>query len=165
MNSCLQCGAETTNPKFCGRSCAATYNNTRHPKRAPENTCVDCGTPIATRRTRCRPCNGEWQSLRVLGDATTLSEAILRQSKSIDKHGKASTFAFIRARARAIIKREGTTACEWCGYDKHVEVCHEPAISSYSLDTLVSDINKRENLLVLCRNCHWEHDKLGRRHA
>ena len=27
MVKCLFCGNETSNPKFCGRSCAASYNN------------------------------------------------------------------------------------------------------------------------------------------
>lgn len=29
MNLCLNCGKETTNPKFCSKSCAACYNNKR----------------------------------------------------------------------------------------------------------------------------------------
>jgi len=31
VNKCLECGAETNNPKFCSRSHAATYNNKRRP--------------------------------------------------------------------------------------------------------------------------------------
>jgi predicted nucleic acid-binding Zn ribbon protein len=41
---CLTCSQETSNPKFCSSSCAATYNNTgrrRHGK--PPNNCKVCG--------------------------------------------------------------------------------------------------------------------------
>ena len=31
-NQCLQCGKETTNPKFCSKSCSASYTNIRLPK-------------------------------------------------------------------------------------------------------------------------------------
>lgn len=30
---CLWCGKETKNPKFCSRSCSASYNNHHNPKR------------------------------------------------------------------------------------------------------------------------------------
>ena len=32
MNLCLNCGKETTNPKFCSRSCSATFNNKKREK-------------------------------------------------------------------------------------------------------------------------------------
>jgi hypothetical protein len=33
MNECLNCSSETTNPKFCCRSCSAALNNRLFPKR------------------------------------------------------------------------------------------------------------------------------------
>lgn len=42
---CLTCCQETSNPKFCSSSCAATYNNTgrrRHGK--GPNNCLCCGS-------------------------------------------------------------------------------------------------------------------------
>lgn len=36
-NNCLICQKETINPKFCGSSCAAKYNNVRKPKRTTES--------------------------------------------------------------------------------------------------------------------------------
>ena len=53
---CLECGKPTSNPKFCGRSCAAKYNNKKSPKRALEGSCKLCGTPIPSSRTYCKQC-------------------------------------------------------------------------------------------------------------
>lgn len=42
---CLQCSQETSNPRFCSKSCSATFNNTgrrRHGK--GPNTCPCCGS-------------------------------------------------------------------------------------------------------------------------
>jgi len=44
MNTCLQCGKFTKNPKFCNQSCAASYNN--QGKRRHGNAggnCLECG--------------------------------------------------------------------------------------------------------------------------
>jgi hypothetical protein len=161
-NLCVGCSAETSNPKFCSRSCAAKYNNKegRSPKRKPEGFCKDCGVPNTKSRSRCRPCYIKWQSDRVLTDNVTLEEAVLRY----DKHHPSSAFALVRTRARVIMKRSGRYGvCEWCGYDKHTEACHKKGISEFPPQTLLSEINSPDNLMALCPNCHWEHDKLDRR--
>lgn len=43
---CTQCNNETQNPRFCSRSCAATYNNKKYPKRKLQGTCLVCVAPI-----------------------------------------------------------------------------------------------------------------------
>lgn len=48
--------------------------------------------------------------------------------------------------------------CAICGYDKHFEVVHIKSVSSFSDDTLISEINDIENLVALCPNHHWEYD-------
>lgn len=50
--------------------------------------------------------------------------------------------------------------CENCGYDKHYEVCHIKAVSDFSEDSKIEDINSIDNLKALCPNCHWEFDNL-----
>lgn len=57
MNKCKNCGEETTNPKFCNRSCAAIYNNKKYPKRHPEGKCKTCGKPISTQNRYCNNCS------------------------------------------------------------------------------------------------------------
>ena len=53
---CLCCNNETSNPKFCNSSCAASYNNTTSPKRKLTNTCKTCSELIPSKDTYCSPC-------------------------------------------------------------------------------------------------------------
>lgn len=48
--------------------------------------------------------------------------------------------------------------CFICGYDKHVEVAHVKAVSDFSGDATVNEINNINNLVGLCPNHHWEFD-------
>lgn len=57
------------------------------------------------------------------------------------KHHKSSAFALVRGRARAVAKKLGMTCCKACGSDKHFEVAHIKAISSFPDTTLVSEVN------------------------
>ena len=56
--NCLQCKSETNNPKFCSKSCAATFNNLSGlaNRRKPEGSCRQCKVPISTRKTWCDNC-------------------------------------------------------------------------------------------------------------
>jgi hypothetical protein len=151
MNTCLMCEKETSNPKFCSRSCAASYNNKKVPKRKPEHKCIDCGKPINANKSRCKEHYLIWVKTREVKDMT-LSEAIYQ------KHHRSSAYALVRTRARAAAKKYNMNVCENCGYDKHVEIAHKQGISTFTGDTLISIINARENLMALCPNCHWEYD-------
>ena len=67
--------------------------------------------------------------------------------------------AVIRKHAQFIYeKNNGNKFCSICGYDKHIQVCHIKSVSSFSEDSLVTDINAKENLIGLCPNHHWEYD-------
>jgi len=46
--NCLRCNTETTNPKFCSKSCAAAWNNSHSTKRpkAARKPCIVCGKPV-----------------------------------------------------------------------------------------------------------------------
>ena len=48
--------------------------------------------------------------------------------------------------------------CLVCKYSNHVEVAHVKAVSKFSDDTLVSEMNDLQNLMYLCPNHHWEYD-------
>ena len=51
-----------------------------------------------------------------------------------------------------------TARCQHCSYDKHVELAHLKAVASFPKETKLKDINHPDNVLVLCRNCHYEYD-------
>jgi len=143
--NCVQCNKETSNPKFCSKSCSVTYNNKFKAKRQVENQCKTCSAPVSTRLVYCKSCK------KTYGDCT------LREA-SYTKHHKSSTFAMVRTRARAVASKLGWISCSVCGYDKHIEIAHKKPIASYSLETRISEINHPDNLIALCPNCHWEFD-------
>ena len=151
MVKCLFCEKHTSNPKFCSRSCAASYNNKKVPKRKPEHKCLDCGNPITANRARCMEHYLIWIKNKEVKDMT-LKEAIY------EKHHKSSAFSLVRTRARAIGKKLGFTKCLKCGYNKHIEIAHIKPISSFSDDIMISEINSKQNIMPLCPNCHWEYD-------
>lgn len=43
ITKCLFCSSETTNPKFCNSSCAASYNNTIPKRQKIFKICLTCG--------------------------------------------------------------------------------------------------------------------------
>jgi len=53
---CETCGRETSNPRLCSRSCAATSNNAAFPKRKPEGECERCWAAISRRKRYCEAC-------------------------------------------------------------------------------------------------------------
>ncbi len=146
--NCLNCGKETSNPKFCSRSCFVSYSNRAAPKRkAKPKTCKHCGVQIPRGRSVCDDCNPsyvDWTK-RTIGDIRKITPYQVN--------------AMIRDGARQVFKRsEQPRICRNCGYSKHVEICHIRGISTFPDDTPVSVINDPSNLVALCPNCHWEFD-------
>lgn len=148
MTNCLTCNTPTSNPKYCSRSCSAVASNKAVPRRKPEGNCVTCLEPIKSSRTYCKLC---FQQTQI--DWSAVSYADISGKRAYQKHSR------IRDLARRAIKQSGQSmTCVVCGYDKHVEVCHIKAISKYSIDTKISEINHPDNLVLLCPNHHWELD-------
>lgn len=150
---CLNCSQETSNPKFCSRSCAAKYNNRAFPKRALESICADCKRPCSKSRSYCRSCWKQRQENQFLNRLDTIKLSKLQDKRAYQVNSQ------IRTWARQIYqKSEKPKQCAVCGYDRHYEVCHIKPISDFSPDSLLSDINSLNNLIALCPNHHWELD-------
>jgi predicted restriction endonuclease len=67
--------------------------------------------------------------------------------------------SLIQGHALSIWKRFGTeNMCSICRYDKYTEVCHIKAVSSFSDNATILEINNISNLISLCPNHHWEYD-------
>jgi|SRR5579864_2441946 len=142
---CLSCGKDTDNPRFCSRSCAATYNNHSSPKRRKH--CRHCGLRIHGRRTVCDSCNPSYV------DWSTVTIRTMTAKRAYQVHSR------IRELARKIYRdSEKPKCCIICGYSIHYEVCHITAIQDFPLDTLISKVNSLDNLIALCPNHHWEFD-------
>ena len=151
MNKCECCGIETTNPKYCSRSCAATVSNRKSPKRPRlKHYCKHCGVEIPrashkTRRTACDNCRGD------IVDWTQVTYGETKAKRKYQIHSR------VRDLARVAYKRSGKPlACEECGYDTHVVIHHKKPIGEHSDDTPIAEINSMENLMCLCPNHHWE---------
>ena len=110
--------------------------------------CV-CGKYKDKRTLVCKDCNN--LKMREKWDTLTIGE------KVYDKH-KYAKYSYVRYIARTLALEAGVKCCQSCGYDKHYEICHIKAISEFTSDTLIKDINSLNNLIALCPNCHWEFD-------
>lgn len=149
MNQCMECGRQTTNPKFCSRSCAARYTNRFSPKRKIRAFyCQTCGRPTTHRRKYCDA--HQPNALKSYDDATI---------EDIRRYAKYQANALIRRLARRAY-RVGRLPlhCSVCGYSKHVEICHIHAIEKFPEQTHLSEVNSLNNLVALCPNHHWEFD-------
>ncbi len=148
IQSCLVCGKQTNNPKYCSKSCSATDTNHKFPKRVRlKSYCIHCGVPVTYRRTTCDSCNPS------IIDWSTVTLRDLKSRYPYQKHTR------IRSLARSYYKNsDKPKKCCNCGYDKHYEVCHIKPINSYNSTATVAEINSLHNLIGLCPNCHWEFD-------
>lgn len=147
---CLHCNKETSNPKYCSKSCSAKANNVLFPKKIKTNSCKGCKISITSSRTYCDLC---WTTRPTY---STLRDKPLSQVRGERRYQKSS---YIREHSRSVfLKNNPNPKCYNCAYDKHIEVCHIKAISSFEDSTLISEINSISNLVGLCPNCHWEFD-------
>ena len=48
--------------------------------------------------------------------------------------------------------------CLICGYNRHVDIAHLKAVSSFPDTAFIGEINDINNLMALCPNHHWEFD-------
>lgn len=145
---CQVCSIETTNPKFCSRSCAAKVNNVK-PKRGLQGKCHTCSTIISSSRKYCIEHKGTRATRRYIlenGVKRTMTLAECRQQ-----------YSGIRNHARRQLKNI-PQVCIRCGYDKHVQAAHIRAITTFPPETLLGVVNHVTNLMFLCPNCHWEYD-------
>jgi len=151
MKECKNCGKQISNSKkFCNRSCAATYNNKHYPKRTKGREvpkCLGCGNEIAKvggyyrydRKYCSNKCQGNY-----------ISKQLLSEWKS----GKP---VFVKSGLPLWLKRhlleEANHKCSSCGWGEK-----NPYTNNYTLevDHIDGDAynNLKENLRVLCPNCH-----------
>ena len=151
MSVCQHCGRETTNPKYCCRSCSAKQTNRLYPRRRQTpRYCQRCGELLASgnrRRKFCLSCNPQ----TVDWNKVTLAD--LTGKRRYQKHSRLRELA-----RRTYIQSGQPLCCAVCGYDKHFEVCHLRAMNKFPDTTPVQNVNGLENLIALCPNHHWEFD-------
>lgn len=138
--------------KYCSRSCSATVTGHTHPKRTKTTVyCIYCKLEIPYGRKYCKnkDCNKSFLKCN-------FSEITLEQITAQAKYQKS---ARIRQHARdTFLRSKNPKCCKVCKYELHIEICHIKPIKSFSLTTLIKEVNAIENLIALCPNCHWELD-------
>lgn len=142
--------------KYCSRPCASKAigaklqkHNRVSGKKKPPRVCGMCPKELGSSNTSglCVTCYLA-RATKHRGQ-TTLQE--LRQT-----HTTAEFHAKVRAWARK--EYDGPKACEVCGYDTHVDICHIRPVAAFPSGTRIDEVNRRSNLVALCRNHHWEFD-------
>ncbi len=162
---CLCCNASFYRPKssktngntFCSSSCAATWNNKGKQKNPPKSReCKRCGTSFFRlnddRSYLCRDCRNNKKTTKNI----TLVECIEKLSVK-GKHPSWKT-THVRHHNAAYNRALKKLPCQKCGYSTHVELAHIKAVSSFPDSAYLEEINSSDNILVLCRNHHWEFD-------
>lgn len=86
--------------------------------------------------------------------STTLQEAAAGYAGK-DKYARVRNAA--RAQYKNLVKN-GT--CARCGWRYHVEVCHIKPIGAHEETDTVGYVNRMDNIILLCPNCHWLLDNM-----
>jgi hypothetical protein len=140
--TCLHCGTETTNPKFCNHSCSASYTNKN---RAAVNTCKNCNSSIPKRNIYCNnSCQQEYQ--RKLKIQDFLDGKYIGQPLQFKSSSWIKTFLLENSNYKCSSCGIGE---EWNGKPLTLEIDHVDG-KAYN--------NTLENLRIICPNCHSQTD-------
>ncbi len=133
---CKNCSIQTSNPSFCSLSCSTSYANKNKPKRKKvEKLCKLCDKIVDKRSTVCKEhrkiyrieewLNGEWSG----GSNTRLSTSV-----------------------RNFLLQEADYTCK-CGFNTPHPTDGASILEVNHIDGDGSN-HRRENLEILCPNCH-----------
>jgi hypothetical protein len=159
VNTCANCNNPIPNgKKFCNSSCAAKLNNRLFPKRKKEehNLCIGCKKPLTrykgNRKSQtCKQCRESILDISTKAQAQAISRSwgSKNPSESIRQHAKRRAVRYGIDRSR----------CECCGAVGKTDLCHIRAIQEFPPYAMISEINAKENLAAMCRDCHLLHDR------
>jgi hypothetical protein len=123
---------------FCSASCAATYNNKNFPKRKVEGSCKSCNCAITTKHKFCVSCRGD----RKRGVLKVISNNLKR---------KPLEGLISRDSIKNRIFETQEKYCESCGL--HTWMDEPIMLELHHIDGSGKN-NLRDNLQILCPNCH-----------
>lgn len=156
-NMCICCSSPLSyvdaikhKKKFCSRSCAATHNNLKYPKRSKsKNTshqicnCVHCGVSFTT-HTQVKYCSMRCSSNHRKKEL--ISDWLSGKIDGGDWYG-------VKSFVRNYVFDKFGNKCSLCEWDKRNPVTGKLALEIDHIDG--NPYNHIEsNLRVLCRNCH-----------
>jgi len=119
------------------------------PKRQKTKQCKACAVKIVSSRTYCDLC---WSKVHEAQRAPNITLGELKETHPYGFHSK------IRQHSSSVGK-DLPDECSYCGYNKHVHVCHIKDVKDFPDDVLYREVvNSIDNLIKLCPNHHWEFD-------
>lgn len=139
---CLYCKFETSNPKFCSKSCAAKYNNRKFPKRSGEGICKTCKVSISSARSYCSDC---WDGNKTIH--------LNKLNKWISGEWSGGTARGLSNTVRSYLLEQSNYCCSKCGFNKNHPDDNKTILEINHINGDGTD-HKKENLEVLCPNCH-----------
>ena len=141
--NCTKCdlpfNSKRPSQRFCSAVCRTAFNSKRWAA-TNQKICTKCGAKCKHTSTICKLCQ---------------TDSTLCRTKTV---GDCKDSSEIRNFNRSWNKHLVSLPCQVCGYSLHVELAHIKPISSFSKRTLLSVVNDPSNILVLCRNHHWEQE-------
>jgi hypothetical protein len=149
-----------SNLYYCNSSCAAKVNNKTSVKRPRLiRLCSTCTKPISPRRKNkiCLTCADSIKKKRLEKFKEMTLEELQQLPNLVGKH-TSWTNGYIHSYNRLWNSKKMSKSCVRCGYSLHVELAHIKGIADFDKSAKLVDVNSRDNLLSLCRNCHWEFD-------
>lgn len=140
--------ARTCNNHYCSVKCSNSVNN-KSRKRSRKSKYCRCGCDITYRQNLKSKICDDCRLMKTVDNQTV--------EQAISNYSGTNRYRKIRDSAHNKYKKLATN-CQICNYSNHVEICHIKAISTFSLDTLVKEVNAKDNIAFLCPNHHWELD-------
>lgn len=133
---------------FCNNECFIAYKKeNKKPK-----YCKHCNVQLKSNTIKCcdncNPNKKDWSKIFLI---------------DYKKHYGSNLTTYhsrLRSLARSIYKKSNKPKyCVNCKYNLHYEVCHIKDVRNFDGNATIAEINDLDNLVALCRNCHWEFDK------
>lgn len=150
MNNCIQCGKKTENPKFCNKSCSASWTNKNFPKKRKNlkiSECLNCSkvfeyNPSHSKGKYCsNSCQMHFKKSQII-------EMWKKDPKSSIKTGYK-----ISSTIRNYLIEKAEKKCSLCKWGEMNEHTGNVPLEIHHIDGDCSN-NSEENLQVLCPNCH-----------
>lgn len=149
MKQCLNCGKEHNKPKFCSRSCSATYNNKKFPKRSrtawETSVCKHCGVKFdyQTHKSTGKFCSNDCS-------AANKKQTTIDKWKAGELNHTGHGYVPGGVRNYLMEQSNGCWECGWNGLNHHTG---RPCLEIDHIDDDPFN-HAPENLQVLCPNCH-----------
>lgn len=160
-NFCKFCGKEITGrdrfrKKFCNRSCAASYNNSKYVKRKQKNGyqkfCKNCGKPV-NKNSKMFCSNECFRKYEF--------EERVKKWKNGDDKGYSGKSVSISDFIKKYLLLKNNCKCEKCGWSEKNPITGLYPLQIHHIDGDCTN-NKEENLQLLCPNCHSLTETFGR---